>query len=188
VESCLVLRTSASSGWPPALLCALELAGIERIYALPEERLPQLIAHMQGHDPSGVVLSLGDCGLSGLHGKLPRLIRLSPPRAVALWSDETTSWDEAAIAFAHPRLHILQQGLGDASPSIGSKPASRAWSALMQEDVDALFVPTRLMPSALQHHHLVLGPGQEPCWVWPELTRDVFLERRLAWFESEDSP
>lgn len=188
VEHCLVARTSVASPWPAALLCALELAGIERVYSLPKEHLPHLLAHLMEQAPSGVALGLGECGLPRLEGKGPRFVALRPPRSVALWSDGSVSWDLQAISFAHPRLRLIQQESGEAPLSFETGPGSDAWSAFVNQDVDGLFVPAGLMPSALQHHRLVLGPGQEACWVWPDLTRDVFLERRLAWFEGADLP
>ena len=188
VECCLVVRAAAGSPWPPSLICAMELAGLERMYSLPREHLPSLVDYLDRVSPWGTVLCLGEVTPLGAHNCKPRSITLDPPRSVGLWYEESVFWDEAALRFAHPSLELLRHGPGAPPPASGREAPAADWNAFVSRDAEGLFVPPRLIPSAMDHQRLVLGPGQEACWVWPQLTREVFLQRRLAWYEQADWP
>jgi len=160
----LVLCVCTPNPARPELLCALELAGQEHIYALDA---PQSIALLRC-----LVTQPGQGRLVLLHqGALSTLRAVADEAGVPCWEERRapilricgSEPDAALIRLAHP----------DAASAEGSAPdvAYCAWP-----DTVHIQAP------------LVFAPGMEGCWLHPSLTPHFFRTAALAFGPAPASP
>ncbi|MFP4630253.1 MAG: hypothetical protein ACLFMQ_05945 [Desulfohalobiaceae bacterium] len=180
VGEVIVLQSSEQASWPYPQLCALELAGVELAgaasAALQEELLqgleklngPGLILHL-GHGSQGLVQE------QGLGGRSLRL-GLSVPLKAGIWQEPGVQWDFQALRTAHPDLELQSCAPGTNLEIAGAEQAE----TFFRQDWELLFAPGHLQEQAVQQAGLVLGPGQESCWIWPALQTSLFQSRCLA--------
>ncbi len=175
--------------WEPSLLGGLELAGVEEVYDPDSEHFGQWI-RSSAKDPDTRIVFLevpaewpAEAFGSGGPVLLPEVDRLG------IWFDNEEQWDLDQIRKAHPRAHLLLGG--PAAPSAES-PRERVVEGFSEElfakEPDALFVPPSLFDEALSRCFRVLGPGQEACWIWPELGRETFQRSAVCLSHPDSIP
>jgi hypothetical protein len=152
----LVLCASTPGPARPELLCALELAGQEQIYALDAAQSLDLVQSLAAQPGQGRLVLLHRGALSVLRAaadatNLPCWEERRPP-VLRLCGPEP---DATLIRLAHP----------DASDAQSLAP-------------DVLYCSG---PDAVQSQvPLILPPGMEGCWLHPSLTPDFFRVRTLS--------
>jgi len=159
------VRLGARSPWPPAVLAAFELAGVEQVFAPPKEHFTRFLKDLNEQD--GGVACLGDRSFwESVRGLFPlkrRVHWLAPPESAGLYHDPNTHWDDEILRFAHAGLRFVEYG-----------PKSQ----LQGETPWAIFAPAAKAPPSAG---LVLEPGCEALWDWPDMPESLFFSRRLIY-------
>lgn len=205
VEHVQVVRLCArKKPWPPALLAALELAGVEQVAQCPAQDSGELFQSLVQTPRSGVVLMpqplrslarniwLDLAQAPGCHLWQP----VFSGRAAVLAQDPgAASWDLDILTWSQPDLMVDvwyeegPDGLAAAAPLPGGWCVRRGGlAALLQETYDLILAPGQHHAEALRKAPLVLGPGQEGCFIWPGLTPCIFQQSAAAWRFSGDAP
>jgi len=164
-----VVRPKSRSGWPSAVLAALELAGVEQVFAPPRESFKRFLKELgQG----GALCCLGDASFTErVRAIVPRhcfFHRLAPPESALLYRGPGVRWDAHALAFSHAGLRFLEYGPG-ASSREAPHESDAVWAAFAPQD------------KAPQSARLVLAPGREALWDWPDMPAELFFSRRLIY-------
>ncbi|OIQ48763.1 hypothetical protein BerOc1_03516 [Pseudodesulfovibrio hydrargyri] len=180
VPCVLAVRMNAVGDWARPLLTAMELAGQELVADLTGEDLSSLLDDLAQAKASGAVADLtgrpGLCaGRSGLAVHTPAF-----DRTAALYLDDPNTFDLEALAFIHPDTAFTVFGADIPLPG-GFVRGGKDFPAFLDAVRDVAFVPADRIGDALDRARLVFGPGQEGCWVWPELHPGFFLHHRTAW-------
>lgn len=175
VRNILVVRVGDSAPWPDPILAALELAGQEAVVNLSEERLLSLFSEMQGQGAGRWVFL----------GSLPHMVSACHSQQnahIAVWTEPVFTAigvatgqeiDVDLLAWAHPDMKLVSVNVENADPDdFTGFSGCEAFAAFVgdPEVID-------LVPDSVP---LMLGPGQEGCWIWPDLEPSFFLQRRLA--------
>ncbi len=164
--------------WPAGLLVGLELAGVRRIFDLSPQETAELLQRLLEGECSGRILML-DTGkdLSDVVSDRIRKARqvrswigVRPHIGVCRRQSETVAGPgdtlESVLAWAHP----------DVTPVF----CPEGLSSVSTADYDALLVAADDLEKVRENAVIVLGPGVEGCWFWPDLDRDFFLRRTLC--------
>ncbi|MEZ7196563.1 hypothetical protein [Pseudodesulfovibrio karagichevae] len=180
VQNILAVRVDGGGDWAHPLLTAMELAGQELVADLTREGLQGLLEALADAGASGAVIDLA--GRPGLCQGRSRVAVHSPvfDRSVALFLDDGETFDLDALAFIHPDTAFTAFGADVPLPD-GFVRGGGGFPAFLDAVQDVAFVPANRVGDALGRALLVLGPGQEGCWVWPELHPEFFLFHRTAW-------
>jgi len=166
-------------------LVALELAGIEAVYALNPGEAEQLDRDLTEKWPRGCLVELGcrpaeEPDLHTATWKAACLRRLPVP-SIGIWAEPGTDWDQQAMLFAL-QAETLQLWSSEEMAGQGRLPFRRGcWDEFLDGGFDTLFVPRKRIDSALGRAQRVFGPGQESSWLWPQLVRSDFWPARVAW-------
>ena len=180
VPNVLAVRVDGGGEWTGPLLTAMELAGQELVADMTTEGVSSLLGDLAETGASGAVVDLtARPGLCAGSGRLPVQSPVFDP-GVALFLDGPETFDLDALAFIHPDTAFTAFGADVPLPD-GFVRGGEEFSAFLEEVGDAAFVPADRINDTLGHARLVLGPGQEGCWVWPELHPEFFLFHRTAW-------
>lgn len=186
----------------PDVLAALELCGLETVAMLESGDVSRLAEHIiaQGTpEPRLAVLALGfgpACEEAAAMAFATPGVRVwtpwtfpapvSGPSAapdMGIWAGDGASWDLDLVAWAQSGHHaavwnapgeLIRDGLPQ-----GITTEEGGFEAFLSAGYRALLVSESLAEEAGNSADLVLGPGQEGCWAWPDLTPDFFLLRRL---------
>lgn len=154
-------------GWPTPLLAALELCGVEHAFAPAPKELKSCFNFLRETQGEGGIACLGDAAFAKrVRALVPdgcAWAELNPPRAVGLLAAPDVSWDLDALGFCLGETavdaHKDEESLAAAGHSVAYAPAGRA-------------------PEAAT---LVLEPGRETLWDWPQLSGELFFTRRLVY-------
>ncbi len=166
-----VVRPASRAPWPRGVLTALELCGVEQVYSPPAASFRTCLEAIVGQAGEGAMAWLGRGGVPRVlsetlsratNGRCP-LHALRAPEAVALLEGPGIGWDQEALAVAHQGLDIRRF----------SDPTALAASGL-----EHVFAPAAQAPA---HARLVLGPGAEALWDWPDMPDALFLSSRLVY-------
>jgi len=178
---CAVRVGTGDPSWDPILLGALELAGVEEVYDMDPERYRQWL-EMAGGDPSVRLELLEDeQGILDREGGLAGgALRLPPVRELGIWFQESGQWDLAALQSAHPGIRLMCGSAEKSCLPQGEKTFLGSLSEFAAQGFDALYVPKHLFREAMAHCCRVLGPGQEGCWIWPEISGQHFAQTKLC--------
>jgi hypothetical protein len=172
----LVAALHRSGQWSDAQLVSMELAGIETVFAARGlDLLAMLTRELVTHSPRGMLVSLGSDGLAidtfslSLSAGLGH-VALRPALRFGMSVGPEPSWDLDALGFCHPGAELV---------SLPGTPSAEdgglgLLSGIGRADFDALLVPESLAGDALRRARLVLCPGQECFWAWPELRMETF--------------
>ena len=177
-----VVRPRSRAGWPPEVLTALELCGVERIFSPPWS--------MAGHYPAFLAETGGQGGLACLGfsdfwkrmAPLAQKLRcgpslwLEPPATLGIWNEPGLDWDTGAIRFAHPQATLAAYGPG------AEKGMTRVASDAKNFEIaaagfDTVFAPAGHRPASTG---VCLGPGLEAFWAWPFDFTDLLESERLV--------
>lgn len=169
---------------PAAILAALELSGQELVADLTPRDARKLVEHVCEHMVKGRILFLGSfLGWDALllaasrAGHLCRIEHDTPriavsPAALPFYGEEADATPDGAfwpsfgfIHFAHPDAEIVKL---DAD----AVPGAEEYSCVLcgEEEVE----------SWLLSAPLALTPGEEACWICPDLAPDFFTQTRRA--------
>ena len=195
--------------WPPALLAALELCGVENVFSPSAKDFFQALRELaEAHGP-GALACLGSRPFferlrRGAEG-LCRLAWLEPPAAIGVIPAPGLSWDRETLAVAHAGVDIVElsssrevpatSGVQAAADSIapGKATDETEENALTQNASSsegvatlaasslpwAVLAPGQAAPPSFAR--LVLEPGREALWDWPDMPGDLFISRRLVY-------
>jgi hypothetical protein len=163
------------------LLGGLELAGVEEVYDAAGEEFEAWVQTLTG-EPSMQAVFLEGLEPQRFYGSsCSGIVHLPAVQRLGIWFQDAEQWNLPALRMAHPEVRLFFGG--PAAPCEASE-RERAVDASPAEffawDLDALFVPSSLFQEATALCRRVFGPGQEGCWIWPELSRDSFLRRTVC--------
>jgi hypothetical protein len=180
VPDVLAVRVDGRGGWARPLLTAMELAGQEMVADLAGEGLRGLLDDLVEAGASVAVVDLA--GRPGLRAGRSRVAVHRPAfdPNIVLFSDDREPFDLDALAFTHPDIAFTAFGADVPLPD-GFVRGGGDFPAFLNAVRDVAFVPADRIGDTLGRARLALGPGQEGCWVWPELHPDFFLFHRTAW-------
>ena len=176
----LVLRPRSRTGWPPAVLAALELCGVERVYSPPRAQVKSFLEFLAENCGRGGLACLGDAAFWDRWAALAQALRsgpalwLEPPAALGVWTRPGLEWDIPAMRFAHPQAVLEAFGNGDAQ---GLPRQEGGLEAFRAATFPAVYAPAGHRPASAR---VRLGPGLEAFWDWPEDFTDLLERKRLA--------
>lgn len=179
VGALAVVRVGKKASWPPSVLAALELAGVETAFELTPVQAKRFFSETGQKAPGGVVVDFGTAG------HLPagvREVRCAPRATLGVWRSAVRTFDLSALVFAHPGSRVEVWGKISGLPA-GVHGREGGFDAFLGCGYDAVFVPAGKMRAALDAPFgpaLVLGPRMECFWTFPGLSVTDFLETRLA--------
>lgn len=179
VPDILVVRDERAP-WSDSLLTAMELAGVEMVGELPKDRMQELFSGLAAGVGQGRLILLGDVDAEMDEGLQPVFL---PACGEGVIVSETEDFlDIASLRFAHPSLAL--RVYGDISVPEGglAEPGQGRW----QDDCAVVaFVDDGLVREAAGSFPLVLGAGNEFCWVWPQLRPAFFVNHCVCWTSGE---
>jgi hypothetical protein len=143
--------------WPPSMLTALELAGVEQICAIDATKITGFMEAMAAED---------DVYLASL-GPAPADSPLVP-----VW---TSGSAKPGIGVFDPGDEVDIHALAWAHPDIEPDFHRGKWRDFLGGGFHAAIVPADLVSEAAAAFTLVLSPGLEHFWFWPGLGRQTFL-------------
>jgi hypothetical protein len=167
----------------PAALAALELSGLESAATLDDKALRRLARHLGETARPGVVLDLRglDAGLCAAFRDAGARLWSAPGCAKAgIWSADGVAWDYQALAWAHPDVEFTVLGAATEALPAGFRAAEGGLEDLLAAGHDFLCLPPDLAPQGLESAALVVLPGCEGCWLWPDLSPGLFRSNRVA--------
>jgi hypothetical protein len=188
VREVAVLFVSEEEDLRDANLLALELAGIEQVGCCSPHGLEEAAREMRQslEGPHGGLLHLDH-----FRGSLPGVVipgekgiweaGLPLPDRVGLFAGDRASWDFEALSIAHPYLEVRVWSPSGECASSPWPVVQGTWEDFLLQDLDVALVPGDRCAEALKAFSLVLTPGQEATWVWPEFPWQVCYVDRLGW-------
>ncbi|WP_461209379.1 hypothetical protein [Desulfocurvus sp. DL9XJH121] len=179
------------SGGPPAadaVLTALELSGLETVFHLDEGAARRFTAFLSDLGSAAVVFCGRGPELSALaaaagYASPPlKLWRPLPGERLGVWAGAGGDWDWETLAWAHPCSEFEVWGARSGLPDlpVNFKAARGGFERFLEAGYPALYVPEARLGEALGHAPLVLAPGQEGCWAWPDLPMSFSRSETLA--------
>ncbi|WP_045222958.1 hypothetical protein [Desulfonatronum thioautotrophicum] len=180
------------------VLTSLELCGVEQIYAvptvpmtpltdaspsLPSETVGQMLHHLVAAVPTGLILDLDGALRHGLLAweAFAQVVTWSPGpvASIRIWCDAPDEWNWPTLEWNHPEIRIEAWGAFRETAPDHIPRSQGSWDAFQRPDGSVLGISAHLLPTLnFPHTRLILTPGQEGCWVWPELHPEAlcFLE------------
>ena len=186
VKHVLAARVSDGAPWRKAILTGLELAGQELVVDMTDIQARQLFNELRETNRSGSVVVLGPKAAVIKSSELTAASRISfwrPrfSRSAAVWMDREDSFDLDALAFTHPDIIFSVFGVETELPADNFSHEGEGFDDFLEAIMDVAYLPTDRMDHALRRAKLVLGPGQEGCWIWPDLHPEHFQFHCTAW-------
>ncbi len=183
----------AQAAWMPRLLVSLELCGLESVCVLGKRQLRTLLSHLLPMPTRGVVLDpdgmLADMSMPGNWPGDTTLWQAPRHDTIGIWYEAGTRWDVQALAWNHPGLRIEIWGNGPQKLPPGCNRMSGGWEDFCRNDFQAVGLPkNHLIKHPRLRCNLVLTPGQENCWLWPDMSPDLFRTRQAALVSIESLP
>jgi len=184
VKNVLAVRLGGGD-WPRPLLTGLELAGQELVADMSPGRVKGLLEEMDAAGAAGVVLGLE------LRQGVFRSLRFPTRRidftclncdcGASLWMDADEPFDLEELAFAQPGLSFAVHGAETPLLPEGCRREGKDFQGFLDSIREVAYAPASRVGEALDRARLVLGPGQEGCWVWPQLRPGHFQFHSTAW-------
>lgn len=191
--------------WPPSLLTALELAGVEQVAQCRMAAAPGLLTHLARGEERGAVLMpqrleglSRQAWLDMVQAPRLRVWHPLPQKGIGLyiptldaspWDFETLAWSQPDLAIEvwvqHPdpngvRKEDLEREWALTLPA-GCTPRQGDASDFLEQGFGVVYAPPEMHEAALRGSWLALGPGQEGCWIWPDLQPCFFQQHAAAW-------
>ena len=171
----IVVASSPAQTLPPALITAFELAGQENILLLDENSFNSFKGGFPPKCGLWVDLRSGSdsCFAQPEFGQMT-LWRPKMKRRLGLWSDKT-AWDFAAVMLSAGLWPVEIWGSpGSDLPDGNFIRRQGPFTSFLRQNYGAVYVPQGRVPLAQEVFDLVLQPGCEGCWLWPELRQGIF--------------
>jgi hypothetical protein len=162
-----VFRPKARTGWPHALLTALELCGVEQVFSPSMKNFEFCLSFLRDELGRGGLTCIGAesfwkkvsvCAGSGV-----RTHWLAPPGRIGQLAAPGVMWDQETIEFAHAGVELAAYGDAASLAASGHEVVLAPYAA------------------AARSARLVLEPGREALWDWNDLPRELFFDRRLVY-------
>lgn len=187
VKNVLAVRIDdEATPWDSALLTGFELAGQEMLVSLTSAHVRRLFFELRDCGATGGVTVLGPqaAGVklselqaaSGMEFWRPRYTR-----AASVWMDGSSTFDLEALAFTHPDVQFAVFGTEVDFPSDKFQYGSGEFDEFLSSILNVAYVPDNHVQTTLRHAKLVLGPGQEGCWLWNDLHASHFQRHCTSW-------
>ena len=184
VRTVLAVRLDGGE-WPRAMLTGLELAGQDLAVDLSADQVKGLLEELDASGANGVVLGVELAQGVFRSFRFPTrsidFICLKCDRDAVVWMDDDEPFDLDALAFAQPDLSFAVHGAAPKLPSAGFQCGQNDFQGFLDSIREVAYAPASRVDEALNRAWLVLGPGQEGCWVWPQLRPEHFLFHSTAW-------
>ncbi len=185
VENVLVARVGGGP-WRKAVLTALELAGQELVIDISDSQARKLFTQLRDTRGTGAVTVLGPKAALIKTDELQSASRLSfwrPrfTRAAAIWMDDESTFDLETLAFIHPDIVFSVFGATVELPADNFSHEGDRFDDFIDSILDVAYLPADRMEYALNKAKVVFGPGQEGCWIWPDLHCEHFQFHSIAW-------
>lgn len=185
VKNVLAARVSGGP-WRKAVLTGLELAGQELVVDVNEVQARRLFDELRNSNHTGAVTVLGPKAAVIKTSELQAASRISfwrPrfSRAAVVWMDDESTFDLEALAFVHPDIVFSVFGAEPELPADNFSYEGDGFDDFLNAIMDVAYLPAERMDQALAKAKVVLGPGQEGCWVWPDLHPEHFQFHSTAW-------
>jgi hypothetical protein len=186
VRNILVIQRQQTD-WSGPLLSALELCGVELVCSLGPRKIKKLLQSVIQENSHGVILAMDGYASHYLYSEtdfdLSSTCLWREPHAqeLRIWSDRPDQWDWDVLQWNHPGVRFdvwgpFQKNIPDAFRAM---PGS--WESFCRPGPYALAVPNHLAgESGMLQACLVLTPGQEGCWYWPDLAPEIFFRRAVT--------
>ncbi|MDR3073476.1 MAG: hypothetical protein LBV01_01965 [Deltaproteobacteria bacterium] len=175
VLACRVVAEGISSPFPPAVLAALELAGQELVAVCSPQEALALVRASCGMAGSGRIALLGgDESLDRLaeaaREKGAPCRRLGGTVRIGLDSSSLPPalLGAKALRFAHPDAAFV------------TLPSAE------EGGLSAVFCGREAVSGYMETTPLALTPGQEACWIWPDLDAAFFQEKARGFCPGPD--
>lgn len=185
VKNVLAARV-AGGPWRKAILTGMELAGQEMVVDITEAQARRLFNELRDTGHTGAVTVLGPKAAVIKTSELQAASRISfwrPrfSRAAAIWMDDKSTFDLETLAFIHPDIIFSVFGVEPELPADNFSYEGDQFEDFIDAIIDVAYLPAERVDRALVKAKVVLGPGQEGCWVWPDLHPEHFQFHSTAW-------
>ena len=177
----LVLRPRSRSSWPPAVLAALELCGVERVYSPPQACVKDYLEFLAASHGRGGLACLGNgsffermAAMAQTLGCGPSLW-LEPPSALGIWTQPALEWNFEAMRFAHPQAALVAYGQGEAPGLTRHEGGPEVFRA---STFAVVYAPAGFRPTTAL---VRLGPGLEAFWAWPHDFTELLERKRIVY-------
>lgn len=162
-----VIRPRSRTVWPAPVLTALELCGVELVLEPSARDLGLCLSEFRSALGPGGLACLGSVafwgGVRGVAEESGAAHWLKSPDGAGLLAAKGIAWNREALAVAHAGLEIREYSTPQELDAAGH---------------DAVFAPAAQAPVAAS---LVLEPGREVLWDWPDMPGELFFARRLVY-------
>ncbi|GFM35588.1 hypothetical protein [Desulfovibrio psychrotolerans] len=190
VADILVVRVAEGGhAWHAPVLAALELAGQEAVVSLSPDMMTQLSEHMRtcgagrfllfGDEARQMPCFYGWCGGAVQVWREPLLHDIAVAQEAGHAFETHGASDEERVdvevlRWSHPDWSVVPVHApdGDWERALISAGDGQGFAAFAG--------PSRMVDIVPDSIPLMLGPGQEACWVWPGLPPAFFMQRRLS--------
>ncbi|MEF3697594.1 hypothetical protein [Desulfolutivibrio sp.] len=182
-----VVRAEAKTPWPTALLAALELCGVESAFSLSAKHAARLFSELHAAHPHGLVVDFGPA--ARMSPRLPSLA-VAPSGSIGVWRTSARGFDLEALAFAQAGSQVTVWGKAGGL-SEGMQAGEGNFADFLAKGYEAVFVPRGKMEAALcaaSGPDLVLGPGMECFWAFPQAPVAAFVHGRTAYAARPQHP
>lgn len=186
VKNVLAVRVTNGSPWRKAVLTGLELAGQELVVDMTDIQARRLFNELRESNRKGAVTVLGPKAAVIKSSELQAASRISfwrPrfSRAASIWLEDVDTFDLEMLAFVHPDMVFSVFGAEPELPADNFSYEGDGFDDFLEAIMDVAYLPAERADLALKKARLVLGPGQEGCWVWPDLHPEHFQFHCTAW-------
>lgn len=190
VENILAVRVGDGAPWRKAVLTGLELAGQEFVADMTESQARRLLSELRDTGIAGSVAVLGPkaAAIQSTALKAASRIAFWRPRfsrAAAIWMEDGATFDLEALAFVHPDIIFSVFGEETVLPADNFSYEGNGFGDFLESIMDVAYAPANRAEECLGLSKVVLGPGQEGCWVWPDLHPEHFQFHCTAWTAGE---
>lgn len=186
VGNVLAVRIGGGIPWRKAVLTGLELAGQELVVDMTDGQARRLLSELREAGCSGSVVALGPKSGAIKSSELKSASRIEfwRPRfnrTAAVWLDDVSTFDLEALAFVHPDVIFSVFGKDVDLPADNFSFESKQFTDFFEAITDVAYLPGGRTNEVLGRAKIVFGPGQEGCWLWPDLHSEHFLFHCTAW-------
>lgn len=186
VEDVIAIKVGRD-GWTKAQLTALELAGIEAIAELGVDEAAALIKDVHSSVDTGSLILLDtpeNLAVTAQSSTIRTLV-VRDATAVAFHDPSSAAPDLERLAFGQAGVPVTVFGETPVIDFSGFSCENKSLDVLMKADARVAFVPDEYHSQALERFRVVFGPGHEACWLWSEITTDMFEDSRVSWATGE---
>lgn len=186
VESVLAVRIGGGAPWRKAVLTGLELTGQESVVDMDDLEARRLFNELRESGHTGAVTVLGPKAAAIKTSEVQAASRIAfwrPrfSRFAVVWMDSESSFDLGALAFMHPDMIFSVFGAETDLPADNFSYEGDDFDEYLDAIMDVAYCPVEQAASVRGRAKLTLGPGQEGCWVWPDLHPEHFQFQWTTW-------